>query len=400
MKKAILSILAIFALIVVISILANLSTLKTLRHAMTLFDDGKIVQNFLHMEESFDTRTIEASPNASPLPQRSSYQLPESFTWEDSTFTYEDYMEQVNTTGLLIIHRDTIVYESYANGLEPSTTHISWSVAKSFVSALVGIAFEEGLINSVEDPITDYLPELANSGYDQVRIVDILQMSTGIAFNEDYRDFNSDINRFGRYFALGKPLDDYVTTMKRERAPGTYNHYVSINTQVLGMLVSRVAGMNLCDYLQKKIWDPIGMEYDAQWIIDEEGTEFAVGGLNVTLRDYARFGLLYMHEGSWDSTEIVPADWVAASINTDKPHLEPGPNPNSGSDYGYGYQWWIPDATSGDFFAAGIYNQYIYISPAKDLVITKLTANHLFKEKDDRSKDIHVALLQRIAEDF
>ncbi|MCP4122983.1 MAG: serine hydrolase [Bacteroidetes bacterium] len=400
MKKAILKIAGIFTLILLVAVLLNIKTIKKLKHVITLFDEENIVENFLNMEESFHFHLVEKSGDPTILPTKISYDVADQFSWEDSVFQTKDYMKTVNTTGLLIIHKDTIVHESYYNGMEENTTHISWSVAKSFVATLVGIALEEGLFESIQDPITKYLPALEKSGYDGVLIKDILQMSTGVKFNEDYRDFNSDINKFARTFALGKSFDEFVMSMKNETTPGTINHYVSINTQVLGMLVTKVSGKTLSEYLKEKIWDPMGMEFDAQWIIDDKGMELALGGLNVTLRDYAKLGLLYQHNGNWNGTQIVPEEWIRQSVTPDAPHLMAGPNELSTSDFGYGYQWWIPENSDGEFFAAGIYNQYIYIYPKKSLVIMKTAANHTFKDVGDQSKEIHVALLRTLSQDF
>jgi CubicO group peptidase (beta-lactamase class C family) len=405
MKKAIIRIFGIFLVILLVATIVNIDSIRQLRHVMSLFDEDKIVDNFLHMEASFPVSKIRRSEHPTKLAAAPGFAVPPTFQYGDSTYDSKAYMDYSNTNGLLVIHRDTIVHESYYNGMLESTTHISWSMAKSFVSALTGIALEEGLFDSVEDPITKYLPELVNTGYNQVRILDILQMSSGVKFDEDYRDFNSDINKFGRYFALGKSFTDFVMGMENEKKPGTYNHYVSINTQVLGMLVTRVSGRSLTQYLQEKIWEPVGMEHNAQWITDKLNMEMALGGLNISLRDYGKFGLLYMHKGNWKGKQIVPESWIEASVQTDAPHLEPGPNPMSNSDFGYGYQWWVPepgkrDARDGDFFAAGIYNQYIYISPERSLVIVKLSANHHFKEMGDDSKNVHVALLQGIAREF
>ena len=400
MLKTMLKIFGILLLIILLFGLFNLKKLKRLHRAVTLFNQENIIDNFLNMEKHIDVREIPRSPNPSTLAKELGFQLPESFSYKGQPFNVKEYMEYTNTTGLLIIHRDTIVYESYFNGMKESTTHISWSVAKSFVSGLLGIAMEEGLIESIDDPVTKYLPQLKDCGYNEVPIKAILQMSSGVGFNEDYRDFNSDINRFGRYFALGLSFEKFTMTLKNARPPGTYNHYVSIDTQVLGMLVEKVTGKRLSVYLKEKIWDPVGMEYDAQWIIDNTGMEMALGGLNVTLRDYGKYGLLYLKNGNWRGKQIVPSAWVEQSAVMDGPHLQPGDNPNSSNVYGYGYQWWIPEQPEGDYFAAGIYNQNIYIYPAKDLVIVKTSANYHFKEIGDESKLQHVALYKEIAKNF
>ena len=145
-------------------------------------------------------------------------------------------------------------------------------------------------------------------------------MSSGVEWNEDYADPKSDINRFGRAVAKGVSFRDFAKTLKRSKKPGTYHHYVSIDTQVLGFLLAEVTGMPLKEYLHEKIWSKIGMEDGAYYIIDNTGEEMALGGLNATLRDYAKFGQLFLNKGNWKGEQIVPEAWVKASYNTDGPH--------------------------------------------------------------------------------
>ncbi len=253
--------------------------------------------------------------------------------------------------------------------------NISWSVGKSFVSALVGIAIEEGYIESIQLPVSDYVPELKGTGYDGVSLKDVLQMSSGVRFNEDYDDFFSDIKRMGRVIAMGDSINEFAASLEREREPGTFNHYVSMDTQVIGMVLKATTGKDLSLYLEEKIWKTIGMQSDARWLIDDLGMELVFGTLNVTLRDYARFGRLYMNYGNWEGEQLVPKQWVIDSITPDAPHLMPGDYPLlSTRKMGYGYQWWIPEHPKGDFMARGVYGQYIYINPEKRVVIVKNSA--------------------------
>jgi len=362
-----------------------------------LYDEDRIATNFLNMDETFPVRPVRAPQQASAL-QRGAMELPEVFTLDGQPHRTAEYLDYSQTTGMVVLHEDEILYESYRLGDSADSRHISWSVAKSFVSALVGIALGEGRFASIETPVTRYLPQLTGSGYDGVRIKDVLQMSSGVGFNEDYGDFNSDINRFGRAVAFGTPMVDFAVTLKRQRTPGTYQHYVSIDTQILGMLLRQVTGQSIAKYLESRLWRPVGMEYDAYWLLDSSGMEVALGGLNAALRDYARFGLLYLNGGNWRGTQIVPAQWVADSTRPDAPHLMPGKNnPASSTSWGYGYQWWIPDPPQGDFLAAGIYNQYIYVNPAARVVIAKNSANFRYTRERQESKDLHVAMFRAIA---
>jgi CubicO group peptidase (beta-lactamase class C family) len=280
------------------------------------------------------------------------------------------------------------LYENYDRGNTESSRAIAWSVSKSVLSALFGIAVSQGKIASLDDPVAQYVPELRDSGYGLVRLKDVLQMSSGIAFNEDYGDFNSDINAMGRYFALDLPLQNFVSGLKNGRKPGTFNHYVSMDTQVLGMVLAKATGRTIADLTEEQLWKPLGMEADAAWLIDGAGMEATFGGLNAVLRDYARFGRLYLHQGNWNGVQVVPADWVRASVTPDAPHLMPGKRDSSSWVLGYGYQWWVPGdlgapGTQGDFLAIGIYGQAIYVSPATGIVIARTAAYQNYNKDGD-----------------
>jgi hypothetical protein len=394
-KKTFIGLTAIILLLIVF----NYQKIIKLYHTICLFDKEVIIHNFQHMDEVYDTKSIPASSQPISYPVHKSHQLIDSFYFGDSLFLVENFFNHTNTEGFLILHRDTIIFEEYYRGLKPSTTHISWSMAKSVVATLAGIAWDAGLFQ-LEDPITDYLPQFIDTGYDGVRIKDILQMSSGVGFNEDYGDFNSDINRFGRAFALGSSFEEFAKSLKRVREPGTYCHYVSMDTQVIGMLIAQITGKSLTEYLIEKLWEPLGMEYPAEWLIDNTGTELALGGLNMTLRDYAKLGQLYLHKGFFLGKQLVSPEWVEKATTPDAPHLMPGKHGLSSNNLGYGFQWWIPEFPQGDFFAAGIYNQYIYVHPLKELVIVKLSANHHFKKQGAITKDIHIAMFQTMAEKF
>jgi CubicO group peptidase (beta-lactamase class C family) len=266
-------------------------------------------------------------------------------------------------------------------------------MAKSFISALMGIAVSEGYIKSIEDPVEAYAPELIGSGYEGVSIKDVLQMSTGVGFNEDYGDLYSDINRWGRDFSLGNSQDAFAGTLEREVEPGTLNHYVSINTHVLGMIVTRATGRTITDYMQEKLYEPLGMEYPGYWVIDGKGMEMALGGLNLTLRDFAKLSSLYLHNGDWNGEQVVPSSWVKDSITPDAPHLLPS------ESFGYGYQWWITDGDSREFMAMGVYGQYMYINPETNTVIVKLSANPFYNDISyaPSSDFVHLEMFRAIA---
>jgi CubicO group peptidase (beta-lactamase class C family) len=390
---------SLFILVLGIAFL-NIKSIHRLYKVVTLYDEDKIVDNFISMHEFFSFTTLNASSSPVSLPVAIT-DLPVHFEFNSEEITLTDFIEQNRTTGLLVIKDGKIVHEQYRLGFNKDKQHISWSMAKSFISALFGIALDEGRIKSIEQTVTDYVPELKGSGYDNVRIKDVLQMSSGVKFNEDYGDFYSDINRFGRTIALGKSLDEFAATLTREREPGTYHHYVSIDTQVLGMILTRATGVSLTQYLQEKIWDPMGMENDAYWLSDDFGMELALGGLNVSLRDYAKFGMMFLQQGMWQGQQIVPKEWVVDSTTADAPHLQPGAdNPLSGSTHGYGFQWWLPVGRDDEFNAQGIYNQFIFIDPDQNLVIANTSANHLYNDKSHQWNAKHMAMFRAISSHF
>jgi CubicO group peptidase (beta-lactamase class C family) len=385
-----------FIVIIVASIFYGPQALRLYKLA-NLYNENKIASNFINIDKIFPVSERIPSSVRPHNFSRKNFQLPDTYYFKGEELNLEQGLLHFKTDGLIVLHKGDLLYENYWNGNRPDSQHIAFSVTKSFVSALVGIAHNEGLIDSIEDPITKYLPDFNGTGYEGVRIKDILQMSSGVKWNEDYADPNSDINRYGRTIAKGSSFRDFSKSLKREKEPGTFHHYVSIDTQILGFLLAEVTGMPLKDYLYEKLWNKIGMEDEAYFIVDNDGVEMALGGLNATLRDYAKFGLLYANRGRWNGEVIVPSDWVDASHQTDAPHLLPGEHELSSSPWGYGLQWWVPGFPNTDFTASGIYNQYIYVDPIKNIVIAKTSSNHRFTAEKEYSKAAHVAMFRAIA---
>jgi CubicO group peptidase (beta-lactamase class C family) len=346
---------------------------KRLFKVMYLFHEDNIVENFRSMPDMFPYHEIHRGDTVFEF-EAAPKDLPVTFDYNGKTYNIEELLENTWTTGLIIIKDDKILFEKYYRGNTPDTLNISWSVGKSFVSALVGIAVSEGYIRSVNDPVTDYAPELKGSGYDGVPLKHVLQMSSGVRFDEDYDAFFSDINRMGRVIAMGDSINEFAASLESEREPGTYHHYVSMDTQVLGMVLKNATGKTPSQYLEEKIWKKIGMHSNAKWLVDDMDMELVFGTLNVTLRDYARFGRLYMNYGNWNGQQVVPRQWIIDSITPDAPHLMPGDNPLSNTKMGYGYQWWIPEHPKGDFMALGVYDQYVYVNPGRKMVIVKNSA--------------------------
>ncbi|MRU14808.1 serine hydrolase [Roseovarius sp. A21] len=348
----------------------------------TLFDEGKIVENFSSMERAFLTVPLSRGDGpVTPLPQGPEMVLPEGA---------EGWIEDRSVTSLVVLDAGRIVHESYHLGTGPEDRRISWSMAKSFLSALFGIVEAKGAIASLDDPVTAYAPQLEGSAYDGVSIRQVLQMTSGLEFDEDYLDYESDINRMGRVLALGGTMDGFAAGLTaRAAAPGEVWKYVSIDTHTLGMVIRGATGRDIPGLMSEKVLAPLGLEAAPYYLSDGEGVAFVLGGLNMRTRDYARFGLMYEQMGRIAGQQVVPADWVAASTRASAPTL-PG-------RIGYGYQWWIPvGAPEGVFMARGIYGQYIYIDQARDVVIVVTAADRQFRE--DGVHEANVAMMRRIAE--
>lgn len=361
-----------------------------------------IEDTFINMDKYFEKTEVAKSSAPFMYPRTANVSLPDSFEANGKEYQTMDYLDSSYTQGFLVIQNDTIVYENYWRGMDENTRHISWSMAKSVVSALLGIAKEEGHIGSLDKTVDEYMPEFKGTGYEGVKVKDVLQMSSGVKFNEDYGDPKSDIQRWFKTFALGESQDEFATTLVNEKEPGTYNHYVSINTHVLGMLLVKSTGQSINSYFKEKLWDPIGAEHDAYWLVDEKGMEMALGGLNATLRDYAKVGSLFLHDGNWHGEQLVPASWVEESQTMDAEHLQPDSKNSLHPDVGYGYQWWIPDGDDEELWARGVFNQYIYINPKTNTVIVKLSANQHFYNITHPATDaaVNLELLRKVAYAF
>lgn len=361
--------------------LINQKRIKRLYNVINMFKEDKIAYNFVNMDKIFDTTIVKSSDDTFNF-DYDLKELPKTVLVRGEEVEVEEELKRTRTDGLLIIKDGKIIHESYGEKANEDTKHISWSMAKSFISALFGIAIEEGYIDSIEDPVIKYVPYLKDSAYEKVSIKDVLQMSSGARFNEDYGDFNSDINKLGRIFGLGGSLDKFAKGLTSEREPGTYNHYVSVDTQVLGMILVRATGKSISEYMEEKLWSQIGTEKDAYWLVDNNKMEVALGGLNATLRDYGRFGYLYLNNGLWNGKRIIPETWMNDSIIPLDDHVKWGVRVEGEKTHlGYGYQWWIPiEPEKGEFFALGIYNQTIYINQSRNIVIVKTSSNHRFND--------------------
>lgn len=374
MKKGIVGVVGIVLVVGVVFVATNMKSVDRLGFVGTLFTGAEQYENFPRIHEIFPVTRLTASTKPFEFEQGEDVTIPDSYEFAGQQLSSSEFLTTTDTSALLVLVDGKVRHEAYTLTGGVDVTWLSMSVAKSFVSALIGIAVSEGDIEDISQPITQYVPELAGSAYDGVRIKDVLQMSSGAGWNEDYSDPESDVMRMGSIMAIGGSLDEFVRTVQPEREPGSYNQYNSADTQALGMLLSRATGRTITDYMQEKLWQPLGMKHDAYWMVDDNQVEMAFGGLNATARDYAKLGELYRNNGDWQGTTLVDSEWIKASVTPDAPHLLPGEN--SASDYpmGYGYQWWLMDGDEGEYSAIGVYNQFIYIHPTKNMVIVKLSA--------------------------
>jgi len=317
----------------------------------------------------FPSRTIE---NAAPIfnfkaPSEAEVQrytpALESVTYNGKTQNLGTFLRKTDTVAFLVIKDDTLLYEGYFNGYDHNSTVTSFSVAKSFDSALVGIAISEGYIGSLEDPITKYVPELLENDprYQDIRLRHLLSMSSGIHYSEEGLPWSDDAST---YYALD--LRKVAISSYIEGEPGKFFLYNNFHPLLVGMVLERTTGMHVAEYLQEKIWKPLGMEAEASWSLDSEasGFEKMESGLNGRAIDFARFGRLYLNGGNWNGVQLIPSEWVEESTRLDTT-TDPASN--------YQYFWWVNDAVQGvpHYLAAGKHGQYIYIIPEQHLILVR-----------------------------
>ncbi|MEM7329484.1 MAG: serine hydrolase [Pseudomonadota bacterium] len=358
---------------------------------------------FQNASELYPTRSVAASGDSDPLPSSADALDGFTYTYEGETRTLAGLYTDMETSGLIILHDGNVVHESYGRGADAGTLFTTWSLVKSITSTLVGVAVADGLIESVDDPLVNYLPEIAGTAYDGVTIKQALQMSSGIRYDPDLWDGKMDdtVAFMTKSVVTGQaPAFDLAIAFKREHAPGTKFNYNTAESQVLLELVRRVSGMDAADYLEQKLWRPLGMQHSGAWIIDRAGADGAeVGGamFNAALRDWARFGLFIEQGGAWNGVQILPADWVDRATVSDDAHLKPGivhPNPNRG----YAWHWWT--YADGTFTASGANGQTLYVDRDHDIVVARSSAwpAGYVRAHDDQSFAMYKALADWFAQ--
>ena len=358
-----------------------------------LFRGAPMHDYFPIMMKAQPSKRMDASPEPYTFATGEFFELPETMWFDGAERSVKDCLVRTDTVALLVLQGGEIRHEEYRLTGGADVHWISWSVAKSFISTLVGIAVEEGHIRHISDTISDYHPKLVGSAYEGVSIEDVLQMSSGARWNEDYADPDSDIHRFGAAMTGRLTLDEFVHGTETEYPPGTLCRYNSADTQALGMMLAGAVGRSVAEYMKDKLVDPLGFTAEGYWITDTAGVEMTAGGLMLTPHDFAKLGELFRRNGDWMGEQLVPSDWVAAATRADKPHTQPGKPVIAGGTLptGYGYQWWLPPGDRGAYQAIGIYNQYIHVDPLTESVIVKLSANRTYGTATTEEADMEGA---------
>lgn len=312
----------------------------------------------------FAARAVPASTQPRPLP-RVPRELPGRVPWYEDTWTLPQFLDRTRTNAFLVLNDGALVHEWYRAGVRPTTRHPSWSVAKSVVSLLVGQAVERGTLRE-DERVVDILPELANgTAFDEITVRHLLDMSSGVDVTENYNPMLP--LRGTAHLLLTTDLGRFLDRHRRLTfAPGSAGEYRSIDTQLLGEVLSRREGRSLSELLGHELWGPVGAQDEARWNLDrEDGREKAFCGLNATARDFAKVGQLVLEEGLAGDRRVVPAAWIAR-LHTPAPHPVDG--------WGYSAQWWHPSLDDrGDICAIGVHGQYVYVDPRSRTVAVKLS---------------------------
>lgn len=330
------------------------------------------IAGYRNIEKIGPARLVPASNEPLLLPRRErdlgKMQISGEFEEESFSLSLDEFFERKRVAGLLVVKDGVIVYERYGLGNAETSRWVSFSVTKSVVSLLIGAAIHDGYIGGVTEKVTAYLPRLNGSQYDDTTLAHLLQMASGVEWNEDYDDPESDVS-VATWETLA--LYEFLSSKPRAATPGELFNYNTAETNLAGNLLRAAVGNNLSTYLHHEIWQPFGMEHDAWWPLTEEGGgEFGGCCLAATLRDYARIGLFALRDGILsDGTRVLPAGWLTESTA-----------PSKGADF-YGYLWWL--RKGGAYEAAGIFGQGIHIDPAENVVIALQSAREVASDQRD-----------------
>ena len=354
--------------------------------SILFWDTEKKIEGFKNIRELLPTRIIKKSD----YPLSLSYGLDDfsdiSYRYKNNTYTIQDYINKFKVGGLIILRNGKILHEEYNFGNNQESRWISFSVTKSVTSMLLGAAIKDGFIKNVEEPVVTYLPHLIDSSYRDVTIKQVLHMSSGIKWNEDYTDPYSDVSLASGLNSL--ELYSYLNKLGKSSNPGEKFNYNTGEANLIGGIVRSAIGNNLSTYLEQKIWKPFGMEHDAYWVLDNNYS-LELGGccINATLRDYSRIGLFAMNKGiTREGIAVLPTNWIDESTN-----------PSNNLKY-YGYQWWLDGPEYESFYADGIFGQFIWIDPSSKIVVAMQSVwdSAVSQESMDHRRNFMIALIQKI----
>jgi CubicO group peptidase (beta-lactamase class C family) len=360
---------ALFALALGVFVWAWLST-----------DSSTIARALVWMEadvgdqDRFPARLVPAGEYSSPLASGPEAELTVAGPVGEDAEPLDDALSGTDTRAFVVVHDDHVVYDRYYDGADQDHRETSFSVAKSLVSALIGIAIDEGAIGDVDDRLTDYVPELVNRDprFTQITLADLLTMSSGLRYEESSFPFpwGDDTTTYYGVDLREAALDETDV----EQPPGQSWHYNNYNPLLLGLVLERATDMSVSEYTARRLWEPMGAADDASWSLDSEdsGFEKMESGFNATARDYARFGLLFLHGGRWNGRQVIPRTWVRASTHVQTATDFENP---------YGYFWWIDGEAAHRFYAFGNYGQYIYVAPDADTVIVRIGSDWGFDNR-------------------
>lgn len=364
--------------------------IKILATSLNSFKDENLAHTFQHTPEIQPMEKISHGAANFQFLKEDNLTLVDGFRFKDGYYPVEKFIEDTKTSALLVIKDDVIKYEKYYLGGDENTLFSSNSMGKSFVSALMGIAVSEGYVESIDDPIGKYIPEFKGTEMENIPIKACLQMASGIRFDED-----ADMSGFSMKTLIGIPAMKVISKYGMQEDPYTYRRYLSINTEILGQVIKNATGRGLAEYMEEKLWSKLGADHDAYWTLSND-TELAMGGLSVSLRDYARFARLYLNDGNWEGEQILTEKWVKDSLDVSAEYSRSGANNDPYNEIGYGYQWWVPEGTQNEFMAIGVYGQWIYVNPSKQVIIVKTSADPNFTSKNYEPK--HVEFFRAIAD--
>lgn len=332
---------------------ASCTFFEIVRHNFSGIEDYKIFPK-RELKASASPFRFRESLDAAPVPMRVSY-------GNEREVLLENMLQASGTVAFLMIKNDTVLYERYYEGHADSSLSLSFSMAKSFLSMLIGCAIDDGYIASVEQAVTDYVPELQRNGFASVKIKHLLQMTSGM----DYVESDNPFALHPRFY-YGNDLEKRLLHLKTKEKPGRRFVYKSGDNQLLGLILARaLKTKNITAYMQEKIWEPLGMEQRGLWSIDHEGEglEKTFCCVSACARDFAKLGRLYLNLGNWNGKQIVSRAWVERSTASDT---------SEGSAWNYQYQWWIVSHERGDYMAAGHLGQFLYVHPRRGCIIVRL----------------------------